>query len=520
MNVNIPQTMSRRVSIWNYAPLFFVVLHWFNPTSVAAQTKPNLANLPEPVLEKHKGWIDLYRKAWQLHAGSIRQGTLANNFVPSYVDEAFDSDIYQWDTCFMMLFDKYGYNEFPTIASLENFYRKQASDGFISRRLREQSGADTFLPTSDLSINPPLFSWAEWEHYNITGDAARFTKLIKSDKDGSEKTLLNRLIDYYYWIKINRRRPDGSYWTSGGGSGLDNTPNTGMFWVCLTSQQAQNAYYIAKIAEVTGDTSIKTTFTREHQQIKEHLNNQLWDKRDNFYHNLEDGRIVLDVKSAVAFWTMLARVADKEQAQALVAHLKNPKEFWRPHLVPSLSADDAKYDPTGRYWKGGVWAPTNYMIAAGLREYGYDDVARQIAMNHIENMHKVYLKTGTIHEAYSPEYEQPATGKDGKKAVRTDFVGWSGLGPIAMLIEDVIGIRVNAPKDSIVWNLALTEEHGIRSLRFGDNILSLIAAARTDEKQPAQITVKTSSEFDLIVRTPQGMFTHHFMPGESTVTVK
>ena len=81
----------------------------------------------------------------------------------------------------------------------------------------------------------------------------------------------------------------------------------------------------------------------------------------------------------------------------------------------------------------------------------------------------VYGETGTIWENYSPEY--PAPGNIAKR----DSVGFSGLGPIALLIEEILGIEVDAPANTIRWQQYPTPEQGISNLRFGDNVVSLLA---------------------------------------------
>ena len=83
-------------------------------------------------------------------------------------------------------------------------------------------------------------------------------------------------------------------------------------------------------------------------------------------------------------------------------------------------------------------------------------------------MSKVLKTTGTIWENYAPEV--PERGN----ASRGDFVGWSECGPIALLIENVIGIHADGASDILYWRLRLTERHGIENLRFGDNKVSIV----------------------------------------------
>jgi hypothetical protein len=108
------------------------------------------------------------------------------------------------------------------------------------------------------------------------------------------------------------------------------------------------------------------------------------------------------------------------------------------------------------------------MIVQGLENYGYTDLAREIALNHLHNVVEVYKRTGTLWENYAPQ--SVARGKPSKG----DFVGWTGIGPIAFLIEYIIGIRANAPDNVIIWHIKTTKRVGIENFWFGEKTVSLV----------------------------------------------
>jgi hypothetical protein len=132
-------------------------------------------------------------------------------------------------------------------------------------------------------------------------------------------------------------------------------------------------------------------------------------------------------------------------------------------------------------------------------------------MNHLENMVKVFNWTGTIWENYSPDCPIPGI------PAKPDFVGWSGLGPIALLIENILGIRARAPSDSILWEIRLTERHGITNLRFCNNTVSLICERRENTMSPAEITAVTDNPFSLTVNIGPSSFTHPIPPGTTVI---
>lgn len=147
--------------------------------------------------------------------------------------------------------------------------------------------------------------------------------------------------------------------------------------------------------------------------------------KDGFYYDLwKDGQLSR-VKTIGAYWALLADIIPRERLGRFVAHLESEKEFKRPCRIPTLSADHPAYEDNGRYWRGGVWAPTNYMVLKGLKKNGFDALAHDIARNCLENVVEVFRKDGTIYENYAPEY----AGKG--NPAKADFVGWSACFPSA-----------------------------------------------------------------------------------------
>jgi glycogen debranching enzyme len=229
------------------------------------------------------------------------------------------------------------------------------------------------------------------------------------------------------------------------------------------------------------------------------VNERLWNEESAFYHDeLADGTLS-DVQTIGAFWALLAGVVPQERISSFVGHLGDPKTFGRPHRVPSLSADHPEYDPGGGYWLGGVWPPTNYMILRGLDRAGYYDLAHEISREDLDNVVRVYKDTGTLWENYAPE--RAAQGNRAKD----DFVGWSGLAPIAGLFEYVFGLRADAPNGRLLWDVRLLESHGVHRYPFGRNgILDLSCAERSSATEEPQIEARSTVPLELVIRWENG----------------
>lgn len=456
------------------------------------------AELPEPVLRpERQAWIDLYWRAWELAVKNIRHGPAEVGFADAFLDAAFSENIFQWDTCFIVMFARYAWHVLPVHASLDNFYRKQDEDGWICREYRGANGAAMFAKGSADAINPPLFSWAEWALYQLTGDRERLRRVWDA------------LTRYDAWLRTHQRGPEGLYWSSQLGCGMDNTPRFVARWVDFTAQQALNARCLAQIAEEIGQPShIVEAYRREHEFLREQINRWMWDEEASVYWDLDGDLEPWPVLTIAPFWTLIADVVPPERARRLVSHLRDPHRFWRPHPFPTLSADHPGYRADGGYWTGAVWAPTNYAVIKGLTRAGFADLAYEATERHLDQMATVFQETGTIWENYSAERPAP-----GQPAAR-DFVGWSGAGPIALLIEEIIGVNADAARQHVRWRLMEDPPVGVRGLRLGDNVISLVA--EREEGGGIRATIEAERPFQLEVLAGQTEFVEQVPAGRST----
>jgi len=466
------------------------------PTRYGARKK-----IPEPVLDD-EDLIELHKEAWTLYFRHLRWPRQGTGLPSDYIDEAFNPHLFQWDTAFMMFFGRYAHRAFPAIVSFDNFYAKQHADGYICREIDERTGEDFVFEDLKHTVNPPLFAWAEWDYYRLTGDDRRLARVLLP------------LVKHYEWIRANRRTPAGLYWNTGLGSGMDNTPREGEAWICMTAQQALAARCIAQIAERVGAPEVAKRFRSEYAELETLINERMWDPRDRFYYDLKDGK-PSRVKTPASFWPLIAGVVPPDRVRALARHARDPKTFGRPHRIPTLSADHPDYQAKGDYWKGAVWAPTNYMAIRGFAAAGETELAREIAENHLKNMLEVYKKTETIWENYAPEKAAPGD------PARRDFVGWSGLGPTAILYEQVLGLEADGVTHTLTWRIHRRDRHGLKQLAFGQVEVDVVARAREKPDDPLVIEVRCDGPFALVVIRPDGKRSRRsFTAGEHTWKVR
>lgn len=483
--------------------------------------------LPTPILESQPELVDLYYAAWQMAWNKIQEGTAENGFEPYYMDEGFNELIYQWDICFITGFGVYGRDVFPVMPSLDNFYNKQRDDGYIQRVYWETNGEIANEPTVDEPmVNPPLFAWIEWRYYQISGDNSRF------------KRVLPVLTKYFEWTEHNCKSEKGNdlFYTTKLGSGMDNTPRNNVNkapWIDYSAQQALAALHIAKIAKANNDPETHRVYQGKYTSIKSDINKFLWSNQKQFYYDLTEADTLSTTMHIGAFWTLLSEVCPDEKLPNILSHLQDSNEFWRPHLVPTLAANQPEYDPKGHYWLGSVWAPTNYMLIKGLMANKETSLADKIATNHLEQIAEIYInfepKTEkiafnerfadsyhTLWECYSSELDEPATRWDNTFYSRQDFVGWTGIAPIALLIENVLGLEIVGMDNRINWDIKRTDKHGIKNIQLRNQKVTLVF--ETQNAVP-RITINCQEEFNLDVTCEGKLYSFNITDIETVITL-
>ncbi|MEE9167121.1 MAG: trehalase family glycosidase [Candidatus Neomarinimicrobiota bacterium] len=505
---------------------YFAKKHYIPEPIPSFEARKN--ELPSPVLDSHPEWIDMYWKCWEIAFKGFKSPPEGSPLVSNWLDEAFSPNIFQWDTIFMIMFARYGHDIFPAIQSLDNFYCLQRESGYICREFREKDGRMIHYDEGDLfhpmgwknTINPPLFSWAEVESFRITGDKSRFELVLPAldkyaqwlDNDGDP--------DAENWEENGRRSMTAEhklYWNTPLGSGMDNTPRPaekGSGWVEMSSQMVIMYNNLAVIAEELGDGAKAGEYRSKAQEIGDRVNRWCWNEEDGLYYDVREDGSQFGKKTSGCFWPLLANISSRDQAARLVEHLKNPEEFWRPIVFPTLSADEEEYRPDGGYWLGSVWAPTNVMIVKGLENYGYEDFATEATENYLTGMAEVFEKTGTVWENYAPESFQPG------EPSKADFVGWTGSGPIALLIENILGLRPDGVRNQLTWHLKRIDRHGIENLRVGDVKVRVISEKRDSKSSPARLNVTCDKAFSLTVVHPSGTKTFALKAGDHSLEIE
>ena len=196
------------------------------------------SKLPEPFWNSNADVIKAYWEMWKSVFSFTRSVNEKNGFIAPYVDPSFNDYIFMWDECFITMYGMYGREAFNFQNSLNNFYSNQHKDGYISRQISMKDGSMRFEKYDITSTGPNIMPWAEWEYFVNVRDTIRLKRVFPP------------LLAYYQWYRMHKSWPDGSYYSNGWGSGIDNQPRIPqgkqydnrfshgfMSWIDITLQQ-------------------------------------------------------------------------------------------------------------------------------------------------------------------------------------------------------------------------------------------------------------------------------------------
>src|SRR6266545_4370238 len=262
------------------------------------------------------------------------------------------------------------------------------------------------VPVAAAVTKPPIIGWVAMHVFEQTGDE----QLLRE--------IYGPLVRWNsWWFGLNDDDSDGIVqYSHPFSSGLDDSPlwdegvpveavdlNT---YLCIQMQS------LSRMAHVLGRTHETEMWQRKADSLAERMIEHFYDQKAGLFWSQKDHHPIRVVTpfSLYPLWTgrMPAKIAER-----LVAHLHDPNSFWTPHPLPTVAANDRKYDPQ-QMWRGPVWININYIFVEALARAGYAAMARDLA----ERTLALVMGQNDIYEYYHPE-----TGEAPPKAA--PMFGWS-----------------------------------------------------------------------------------------------
>jgi len=427
-------TITRRQMLVGSASLFgcaSMPLRGLAQSAAAIAAPPDLGPVPAASTPAAKAlygeigassWTELNHRLHAVNADIQAHGLrhipgVEGTFLTGYPYNEF----YDWDLYFENLYLSYYGVWTYCFTNLKEFLNREQPDGYVNRSLIKQRDRQQFKPfLAQLAVlgakqNHDNYEWLRGNYYD------RLVKYIEK------------------WFSYDSDHNGLPVWNSADAAGTDNQWSRGGALGAFEIEGVDLASYLIRelraMSVIAARLDLKadsTAFTRHAGQVAKLINSTFWDEQQGMYfdRNEKTGKRVY-VKSATNFMPLFAGAATRQRAKLMIhEHLLNADEFWLTYPVASYAKTEPDYYQGSHKecnWRGPTWAPTNYMIFQGLRRYGYQAEARELATR-LFNM--ALLKNPVLREYYNAE--------TGEGLGQTRFWGFTAL-YYGMILESILG---------------------------------------------------------------------------------
>lgn len=304
------------------------------------------------------------------------------------------------------------------------YMEQQGADGLIAYR-HGPRGMQDYPHKGMPTTSAPFFSWINWEVYKADGDKSFLRQAYEAGVKYTNWLIQNRDTDHDgtfewgpYGIIENVRDWYNAVFQVSADRYLDvdkEDISDELECLDLTLMMVKEMRCLADMAGELGYDAASAEWKAKADQTAALVNERMWDDETGFYYSVNKTDhsfrfMTRDLRrqEIIGFLALWAGVATKERADILVNKLTNPDKFWRKYGVPTLAADDPWYTPYVDYcckWNGPVWLLWDYMVFDGLRNYGYNEIANQLAAKMILCAGNQLSANHNFWESYSPDNE-------------------------------------------------------------------------------------------------------------------
>lgn len=174
---------------------------------------------------------------------------------------------------------------------------------------------------------------------------------------------------------------------------------------------------LAKAYTFAGDEQAATTMHQAAEQRKKAIDTYLWDQEKHIFQDYDlDKKDFTDVPSLAMAYPLFFRQASNDQADGVATALRS--QFLKPGgMVTTLHDNRQQWDyPNG-------WAPLQWIVIQGLRNYNHTATAHQTSQNWLALNRQVYKRTGKMLEKYNVVDTTLVAG--GGEYANQDGFGWT-----------------------------------------------------------------------------------------------
>lgn len=362
-----------------------------------------------------------------------------NNRVINPVSRTFSPDwvLFGWDTYFAAYMLSLNNKELA-YANAIAITKEITTRGFIPNNVQYgHKSEDRSEPQVGSIVVREIYrkNKEKWFLYEVYNELLSWNRWRAANRD-VDGYLVHGTDPYDYGdIKSRSATESGKMKAAKWESGMDNSPmwddagfdsvNHRMLMadVGLMSLYIADCHSLAEIATILEKADDAKELTDRAGKYSAKLQT-LWDDKFGLYLNkdLVTGKLSYRLTPTL-FYPLLAKVPDQQQATRMMKeHFYNPNEFWGEYIMPSVSRNDSAFKDN-HYWRGRIWAPLNFLVYLGMRNYNLTDARKDMVEKSKNLLLKTWLSERHVCENYHAE-----NGRGGEAETWSDaFYHWGAL---------------------------------------------------------------------------------------------
>ncbi|MDE6200518.1 MAG: hypothetical protein K2M47_01370 [Clostridiales bacterium] len=254
---------------------------------------------------------------------------------------------------------------------------------------------------------------------------------------------------------------------------------TAMFSLDLSSLKLLAFDVLERIAAMFDLSEDRAKYAKAKTDMKKLINDTFWCDGEGMYINRYTTGQWASAIGATSFYPLLAGAVDsREKLSHIVNNLTDTNRFWGDYVIPTLSIDNREYgkrskpDNNGKRtppyleYRGSIVPYVNFIVYHGLKRYGLDELAAQIAQKSAALWSANETDNVENYSVYLPK---------GKRVQDDEYLSANGNMLALIGMQELIDIEYFRPdlKDAIAFGTFLQGSNSVTNLKLLDRLYSI-----------------------------------------------
>ena len=268
----------------------------------------------------------------------------------------------------------------------------------------------------------------------------------------------DKLLSFIHYYEKEQKDVESGlfFWNDDFLIGFDNDPTVfyrpdkssgALYLNCLMVEELKS---IGVLADLLNRIDIKNIYNKKAEELIEAIKKECYDPIDGCFYSADLSLRKIDknewkhsgcprqyktlpikIKTWASMLPLYCGVASEKQAEQLVKIYQDKNGLFSEFGIRSVAKNEKMYNVVvsnnPSCWTGPIWVVANYLTYVGLRKYGYEDLAKDLAYKTIKLLGEDVINNGEFHEYYDPDTGKGVTGKG--------FQSWNFL--VLKMINDL-----------------------------------------------------------------------------------